>query len=339
MRELFCGIDVGTRASAICLINNEKKVVKRWQGSTSKVSEVLKDFGPKVHCVTESGPLAETICAAVEKHGATIEIVDSRHTKAILKGKKKTDRIDAQVLAELAQLGWYKPIHRKSGVNREQRSYLVARDQTVRSATRMKNCIRGLLKSHGIVLPKGTDGREFMRQVRDACNTLPYMLRDGVRGLLVCWIKLHRTQLRMYKMLDKMVKKNPTAKLLTSIPGVGAATAFGFVCTIATHTRFSKKKQVASYFGLAPRIHQSGDTNYNGRITKQGDSLMRFLLVEAAHSLLTRTRKPSPLREWGLKLAERKGMGKAKVAVARKLTELMFTMWQKNQPYMVASTN
>jgi len=138
MSTLFCGIDLGTRASSLCVIDSGKKVLRRWSGKNSELTKVVAQLCPEAHCVVESSPLAESVCRAIEGLGATIEIIDSRHAKALLHGKKKTDRIDVQVLAELAQLGWYKPIHRKEGACRNQRTSLVARAQIVKQPPRSR---------------------------------------------------------------------------------------------------------------------------------------------------------------------------------------------------------
>lgn len=336
MDTLFCGIDLGTRASSVCVIDSGKRVIKRWSGKNKELSGVIGEFGSGIHCVIETSPLAESVCRSIEDVGGTIEIIDSRHAKALLHGKKKTDRIDAQVLAELAQMGWYKPIHRKEGKCREQRTFLVARAQIVKSATSLKNTIRGMFKANGVVLPKGGDGQVFVRTVREAMKTLPALVQSSITQLLACWIQLHRSEARMYRTLDNVARKDDTASLLMTVPGVGAATAIGFASTIATHTRFSDKKKVASYLGLAPKVYQSGDTNYHGHITKKGDSLLRWLLTEAANAILTRITEPFALQEWGLRLVEQKGMAKAKVAVARKLSELLFTMWRTNKAFVAA---
>lgn len=335
MNALFCGIDLGTRASAICVVDNNKKVIREWSGKNTELARVIKQYCPNVLCVVESSPLAETVCKWIEELGGKIEIVDSRHTKAILCAKKKTDRIDAKVLAELAQMGWYRSVFRKDGKAREQRSFLIARNQIVKSATAMKNAIRGVFKASGVVLSKGQDGAAFIRAVRQSMKELPPLVQESIRSLLGCWAELHRSQARMYRKLTKVAEKDKTASLLMTVPGVGAATALGFVSTISNPQRFADKKQVASYLGLAPRVHQSGDTSYHGPITKQGDPLLRWLLCEAANSILTRVKQSFPLREWGLKLAEKIGMAKAKVAVARKLAELLFTMWKTEKAFSV----
>lgn len=316
-------------------MDNNKKVLHEWSGKNTQLAREIKRYSPDILCVVESSPLAETVCKWVEELGGKVEIVDSRHTKAILCGKKKTDRIDARVLAELAQMGWYRAVFRKDGKAREQRSFLVARQQIVKSATAMKNAIRGVLKASGVVLSKGKDGAAFESAVRESMKELPPLVRDSISNLLECWLQLHRTQAEMYRKLTKEAERDKTASLLMTVPGVGAATALGFVSTINNTQRFADKKQVASYLGLAPRVHQSGDTSYHGPITKQGDPLLRWLLCEAANSILTRVQQSFPLREWGLKLKERVGLAKAKVAVARKLAELLFTMWKTEKAFSV----
>jgi transposase len=111
-----------------------------------------------------------------------------------------------------------------------------------------------------------------------------------------------------------------------SIPGVGPVTAANFVLAVDDTGRFKKSKNVGAYFGLTPRRRQSGEMDYNGRISKRGDSVVRHHLYEAANVLLTRVKKPSALQAWGLRIAKRSGMKKARVAVARKLAVIMHQM-------------
>ena len=327
MCNLFCGIDLGTRSSAICVIDRKKQTVLRWQGSTQSVSKTLSKLRRKIHCVIEAGPFAESVCERVEACGKSIEIIDSRHTKALLHGKKKTDKIDAQVLAELALMGWYKPIYRKGGKAREQRTVISARATLVNTCTQIKNTIRGLLKASGIVLPCGGEGEVFAEAVRKAMKELPCEMKRSIEDLLSVWLQSHELQKSAYKNLAKIAKRDAVISRLMTVPGVGPATALAFASTIVTPTRFPSAKQVSGYLGLAPKVHKSGELNYHGRVTKKGDKLTRWLLVEAANVLLTRVKTDYPLQQWGLKLAEKKGFAKAKVAVARRLAELLYTLW------------
>jgi len=116
-------------------------------------------------------------------------------------------------------------------------------------------------------------------------------------------------------------------------PGVGPAVATAFVATVDDPRRFRRGDQVAAYLGLVPGVHQSGEVELRSSITKEGDGLLRWLLVEAAHVLLTRTRKSCPLKRWGLRLQARKGAGKARVAVARKLAMILHRIWLTGEPF------
>ena len=335
MNKVFCGIDLGTRSSSFCVVDGDKAVIQRWSGSNCRLIENLEKLEGKLHCVVEACPLAESICEKVEEIGATMEVVDSRHTKALLHGKKKTDRIDAQVLAELACNGWYKPIHRKGGKLRAQRTVVHGRHALVKVNTQLKNTIRGLLKASGIVLPLGADGAVFVKKVLEAVNGLPCEVRETFKELLAVWEDVDKRQRAAYRRLRKLAAADTVAKRLMTVPGVGPATALSFSAAISTPARFPDGKQVAGYLGLAPRVHQSGDTHYHGRITKQGDKLTRWLLIEAANSILTRVRKSFPLKEWGMRLAQRKGQAKAKVAVARRLAVLLFTLWKTESEFLL----
>ncbi len=337
MNNLFCGIDLGTRSSSICIVSEKKQVLHRWSGSNDKLCSAIEKLkgNSGISCVVESGPLSESICRKVEGIGANIEIVDSRHTKALLHGKKKTDRIDAHVLAELACMGWYKPIYRKDGRVREQRVIVHGRARLVKVCTTLKNTLRGLLKSLGIVLPVGCDGVKFSEAVNKAINELSPELQSTIIDLLSVWRDAHQRQLRSYKKLTHLAKADKVANRLMTVPGVGPATALCFAATIATHSRFKEGKQVVGYVGLAPTVHQSGDTYFHGRITKKGDKLLRWHLVEAASVMLTRVKTSFPLRDWGVKLAKAKGTGKARVAVARRLAVLLFTLWKNEQDFQL----
>lgn len=123
------------------------------------------------------------------------------------------------------------------------------------------------------------------------------------------------------------VLSDQTAKRLMGVPGIGHLTALAFIATIEDPARFRRSTEVGAYFGLTPRVHQSGEVERMGRITKAGDNLTRSYLVEAANVLLTRITRSTPLRGWGLGIVRRAGLKKAQIAVARKLAVMMHAIW------------
>lgn len=327
----YCGIDLGNKRTAICILQKNRQIVVEDSVLTNSLSlgKLLKKY-KRLTCIVEASPLAEWVCSEVEKLGHEISVVCPRKAKVALasQSKKKTDRRDARALAELCRSGWYEAVHRKSEEAREMRSFVTARKQLVESSTALASSIRGILRAHGIKLSSGSDEPKFADKVQKAAKELPSLAQQGVLELLKAFEQLHQQQRRLYRELNKHSKSNKLTKRLQSIPGVGPATAATFVATIDDPNRFPDAEKVSAYLGLTPSVYQSGDTEYRGRITKTGDKLLRWLLVEAAHVLLSRSGTPCDLRTWGLKLQETKGVGKARVAVARRLAGIMWKMWK-----------
>jgi transposase len=326
----YCGIDLACKETVISIIDGRRQVVSEVTAKTTEagMKKAFKGYRG-LECIVEASPMAEWLSRQVEKLGHRVVIVCPRKAKAALGNRgKKTDRRDARSLAELCRSGWYEAVHRKSAEARELRSYMTARKQIVENSTAIGASIRGILRAHGVTFGGGTDEVTFSSKVREAMKELPLLAQQGIKELLKAFELLHEQGRMMYRELQKQAKKDVVIQRLTTIPGVGAATATAFVATIDDPTRFPSAEKVASYLGLTPSVYQSGETEYRGRITKSGDKLLRWLLVEAAHVLLNRSDTPCDLKRWGLDLQEKKGTGKARVAVARRLCGIMWKMWK-----------
>ena len=132
---------------------------------------------------------------------------------------------------------------------------------------------------------------------------------------------------RLTKQVLDVVKSEATCRQLMTSPGIGPLTALTYRATIDQPERFARSRHVGTHLGLTPSRHQSGETDITGKISRCGDELARTCLVEAAHTLLVRSSKWSSLRVWGLAVARRRGMARAKIAVARKLAVILHRMW------------
>lgn len=329
----YVGIDVGKQSSSICVVDERGKVLKEWEIPTTQESFLMRfEALEESHVVVEACPLAEWTYKVVRSVGHTIDIVDSRDGKKAQSRKKKTDKLDARGLAQLARTGWYTRVHCKSDEARRFRSLLTARKQLVKTEQALRASIRGILLSNGVKLPTG-QGRDFSADVKEAMKELDTITKKAIRPLFKLAAEAQELVEKNYKELKRLARKDATSKLLQSAPSIGPATATAYMATIDDPRRFSSGEKVAAYIGLVPEVHKSGGTEYYGRITKQGDPLLRWLLVEAAHVLLYRVKTEHPLKQWGLMLAEKKGMAKAKVAVARKLACLLYSIWSTKQPY------
>ena len=329
----YCGIDLASKSSAICVLSSNGNRILETSCPTDAVgfSEALEGRG-RLKCVVEASPLSEWVAQLLESLGHEVVVIDPRRAKAIISAKRKTDVLDARNLAKMAHTGWYTEVHRKSGEARLLRSYHKARQGLSASLQAQESRIRGLLRAHGIKLGVVSIG-QFESKVRRLVELDGQGLGPVLEGLLRVRVVLREELKQSLKQIRQLARQDEVCQMLMSVPGVGPVVSSAYVATIDDPRRFARGDQVASYVGLTPSIHQSGEVEYRGRITKEGDQLLRWLLVEAAHVLLTRSQMDHPLKRWGLKLAAQKGSAKAKVAVARKLAILLHRLWLNGERF------
>lgn len=326
--EQYVGLDVSQDVTYVCVVNREGKAL--WQGKCDSTPEAMtatiREKAPgAVRIGLETGPLATWHWHGLNDLGLPVIYIDAYHTHGVLGMQmNKTDKNDAHGIARIMQAGWYKSVKVKSLQTHESRALFKARTGLVGMRTETGNQIRGILKTFGIII-KGSAGVAFEGRVQEIIDE-GGPLADPLRALL----DVFRVVKRQIAELDEKVLDYawtcPSSRLLMSIPGVGPLTAANFVLAVDDVARFKKSKSVAAYFGLTPKRYQSGEVDFNGRISKRGDRLVRHYLYEAANSLMTRSRRPSALQAWGLRIAKRSGMKKARVAVARKLAVIMHQM-------------
>ena len=195
----------------------------------------------------------------------------------------------------------------------------------------IENTIRGLLRVQGLQLGKVHRNR-FGERVAELCMTLPELL-PAIEPLLAARDAMREQMHALNLSLEREARADEVCRLFMTILGVGPLTSLAFKATINDPQRFKSSKIVPAHFGLTPRIYQSGEIDRSGHISKSGDKLMRYLLAEAALSMLLRSRKWCTLKAWGIRLAKKIGMGKAIVAVARKLAIVMHKIWLTGEPF------
>ena len=173
----------------------------------------------------------------------------------------------------------------------------------------------------------GTPSRkDFPGRVRELAADDAVLMSLAGSLLAVIEVMTREVERLTKRVLDE-VRVEHTCRRLMTVPGVGPLTALAFRATIDQPNRFRKSRDVGAHLGLTPRRYQSGETDMQGRISRCGDELARTALYEAAHSLLIRSSKWSALRAWGMAIAKRRGMARARVAVARKLAVILHRMW------------
>ena len=222
-------------------------------------------------------------------------------------------------------------MHVKSLDAHRARALLGARAQLVGMTTRLSNHIRGLLNTFGL-LPGAMRGLPFDRRV-EALIADRDDLAPIARPMLVAWRQLRQQIATFDKEVRALAKKDPTCRLLMSVPGIGVVSVLAYVSTIEDPARFARSRSVGGHMGLTPRQYQSDEIDHSGRISRCGDTLARTLMYEAAVVILTRVKRPSSLKDWAQAIAKRAGIGKARVALARKLSVILHSIWRSGEAF------
>jgi transposase len=325
--EQFIGLDVSLKDTFLSVREGGQRI---WRGKCLSdpklIAEVIRKRAPNVERVVfETGPLSIWFYHALKQEGLPAICIDARHAKAALDmARNKTDANDADGLAHLAEVGFYREVRVKSFDSMLVRTLIAARNQMLKATIQLSNQIRGLMKTFGLVVPKGA-GRVFEGHVRSLLAGNAGLERI-ILPVLEAWRAMRARVAELSKQLVVSARASEQCQLLSTIPGVGAVTASSFVAAIEDPANFKKSRSVGAWIGLTTKRYQSGEVDYDGHISRRGDNHLRGLLYEAATVILTRTMADSALRVWGLKLKEKIGFKKAAVAVARKLAVIMHAM-------------
>jgi len=242
--------------------------------------------------------------------------------------KQKTDRQDAQLILKLMLKDDFPQIWVPSGENRDLRQLLWHRHRMVQARTRIMNQLQAVALNEGLRCKKRL-WREHGRKQLESFRLAPWASRRR-RDLLELLDRLNPMIAELSQAIEQEAEKFPEARWLMTHPGVGALTALAFVLIMGRADRFQCGKQIASYLGLVPLEDSSGNRRRLGHITKQGSSMLRFLLVEAAQVTVR------SLPEWRSQyfhLMMRRGRKIAKVAMARRLAIRLYWMWRKGWDY------
>jgi len=322
-------LDVSLEETAICIVDDAGRIVREARAA-SEPETLAAFFGACGMTMDRIGleacSLTAWLHAGLTEAGLPAICIEARQAKAAMGAMpNKTDRNDARGIAQIMRTGWYRAVHVKSPACRSWRALLTARRLVLNKRRDVENGIRALLREVGLKV--GTPSRKvFPGRVRELAADDPVLasLAESLLGVVeVMTCEVERLTRRV---LDE-VKAEPTCRRLMTVPGVGPLTALAFRATIDQPGRFRKSRDVGAHLGLTPRRYQSGETDVQGRISRCGDELARTALYEAAHSLLIRSSKWSALRAWGMAVAKRRGMARARVAVARKLAVILHRMW------------
>jgi len=331
----YAGLDVSLEETAICVIDEEGTIIK--ETSVSSEPDALVSFfltlSLKVERIgLEACSLTAWLHDGLEQAGLPAICMETRHAKAAMGAMPvKTDRNDARALAQIIRTGWFRSVHVKSEESRCWRALLTARKMVLNKLRDLENGIRASLRECGLKVGRPSR-KQFAERVRELAegNSVLMSLIEPVMSIIAVMI---RELDHLTKQVLAIVRAEPICRRLMTTPGVGPLTALTYRATIDRPERFRRSRDVGAHLGLTPKRHQSGETDLQGSISRCGDELARTALYEAAHSLLMRSTKWSALRAWGMAIAKRRGMARARVAVARKLAVILHSMWRNDEDF------
>lgn len=331
------GLDLGDRFSGVCLVDTDSGEIKREVRIKTTPAGLARQFegGAPMRIALEVGTHSPWASRLLASWGHEVLVANPRRVRLISHNPRKSDRFDGRTLARLARLDpeLLSPVRHRGARCQQDLAVLRSRAALVRARTLLANHLRGTVKSAGARLAKCSAESLGAR----AAAELAEPLRSTVEPLITAIAELSE-QIRAYdRKVEALSAAHPDVAPLRQIAGVGPLTSLAFVLTLEDPTRFDESRKVGAYLGLTPGRRQSGQSDPQLHISKQGDPFLRQLLVQSAHYILGPFGPDCDLRQHGLKIAQRGGKAakkRAAVAVARKLAVVLHRLWLTQQDYV-----
>jgi transposase len=335
-QKLTVGLDLGDRSSWYCVLDEAGRVLLEQRVSTTP--KALREvFGgmPRSRVALETGMHSPWASRLLSEVGHEVIVAHARNVRLIGESRKKDDRLDAQTLARLARIDpeLLCPVKHRSAKAQADLTVIRARAGLVRARTALVNTARGLAKSYGERL-RGCNVRNMNPEKAEALSP---ELQTALEPLLAASAALSEQIAEYNERIEQLAQESyPQTALLKQVKGVGTLIALTFLLTLEDAHRFQKSRDVGCYLGLQPGRRNSGQSEPQMHISKEGDPYLRTLLVQGAQHILGPFGIDCDLRRWGLKLAERGGRSgkkRAIIAVARKLAVLLHHLWVSGEVY------
>jgi transposase len=335
-QELTIGLDLGDRNSWYCVLDEAGQIQLEQRVPTNgkRLREVFGGM-PRSRVALETGTHSPWISRLLGELGHEVIVAHARKVRLIGESRKKDDRLDAQTLARLARIDpeLLCPVKHRSAQAQADLAVIRARAGLVRARTALVNTVRGLAKSYGERL-RGCNVRNMNPE---KAEQLSPELQRALEPLLAAIEELSARIVEYNEGIEALAQASyPQVALLKQIKGVGTLIALTFLLTLEDPHRFGKSRDVGCYLGLQPGRRNSGQSEPQMHISKEGDPYLRTLLVQGAQHILGPFGVDCDLRRWGLKLAERGGRNgkkRAIVATARKLAVLLHHLWVSGEVY------
>ena len=323
---MYLGIDIHKRYSQVAVVDGDGNLQDEIRLPNDRLDELAKQYAGGEAAIEASGnyrPIYETLNEHLD-----VTLVDPSKNRIIADATVKTDRVDAKRLAMMLRTDMLAKSYVPPDEIRSLRDLVRTRKSLVEERTAEKNRVQAVLARTDNIYDSelfGPDGREFLAELS---------LSEGDRMIVEAHLSIIDEYDEQIEILDKKISQqlaeSPAAELLLTIPGVGEYTAATVIAEVGEIERFDTDKQLVSYAGLDPEVHQSGDTEIRGGISKEGSAPLRWTLVQSAHVAV---RHDEYLGNFYTRLKRKKNHQIAVVAAARKLLVSIFYMLTRNEPY------
>ena len=329
----YGAIDLHLRHSEVRIVSETGAVLceRRIVTAAGAFRTLFEGRGP-MRVLLESGTESEWVAQTIEGCGHEVIVADPNYLLMYAERNRriKTDRRDVAALAEACRLGIYRRAHRVSREQRGQRRVLRVREHIVRIRTQAINLLRAQLRQEGYRLPGGRAETAVRRVHR---LELPPALTTALQPLLDLLEHVHGTLTTADTDARARADADPVVRRLMTAPGIGPITALTFRATLDEVARFRDAGRATAYVGLVPSEDSSGERRHRHRITKRGPTTLRSLLVQAAWVVWRQRATGGALYAWVEQLAARRKRPVAIVALARRLTRILYAMWRDGTDY------
>lgn len=342
-RELWAGLDVGVETTSVCVIDGFGEVLHEATCPTDVRSVHREIVFLKRRRFARVGIETGTgmhLARGLRSLGYTVDVYETRQLSKFLRARRnKTDAGDASGIAEAGRVGatLISKVHLKSLECQFLASRLAIRSHIIRARVRASTFLyRQLELFGGRIRSRATSGLLRQRvepEIKKLFGKAPNPLVAELRYLLDLCERLIAHQQQIDRELKRLALEIDVCRRFMAIPGIGPICALTFYAAVGEPHRFRRSADIGSYLGLTPKLHQSGLVQRVGRISRMGSAPTRTLLVGASTRFMKCSDTGTQLHAWALQVEQRRGRGRARVALARKLAIIMLSMWKSSQSY------
>ena len=346
-KRIWVGIDVGVETASLCVIDGSGEILQQ-ATCASAARAVHREIHwirryRHAHVGLEAGG-GTSLARGLRSLGYCVELYETRQlSKFLTVRRNKTDADDARGIAEAGRLAGslISRVYLKSLECQALQSRLVIRRHLIRERVAAVSLLCRQVELYGgrVAGPTAVKLRAKVEaEIRKLFNRSPNPIVSDLLSLLGQCERLAGQQQVIDREVERLALAHEVSRRLMEVPGVGPVCALTFAATVGDPNRFGRSSDIGSYFGLTPRLRQSGLKVRPAHISRMGNKAMRALLVRSALIFMKAKRADPAVRDWALAIERRSGRGTARVALARKLAVIMLAMWKRDEHYRLRPT-